>query len=239
MMKKLDLSQLDPLYDKKLKCIFCQQDFTSKRVRSRFVKPIRVESDFGPVFKKEEQNNPLYYYVTVCPHCGLSFSEDFGKRIGKAAKNAILEEITKKIDKSVNYSYVRDFDTAVRAFKLAIYSAELLNEKHMVFANLCLRLAWLYRGEGMNNEEVRFLHLAALEFEQSYLNTDFNPETTPEMQVLYLVGELYRKLGKYQEAVKYFSSVVDHPDRSRYMKYVNLARDQWKLAAEEYREVKR
>lgn len=238
MERKIDLSRLEPLYDKKVQCPFCELSFTTKKVRSRFVKPQRVDSDFGPIFLKNDGNNPLYYYVVVCPHCGFSFNEDFAKHMGQIARKNVQKEITEKMDKNIDYGGVRDFDKAVRAYKLAIYSGQLSGEKHIVFANLCLRLAWLNRGAGLNEEEMRFLQLAALEFEQSYLNTDFNPETTPEMQVLYLVGELNRKLSQYDKAVRYFATVVEHPDRSRYMKYVNMARDQWKLTVSEYREKK-
>lgn len=238
MLTKIDLSTLEPLYDKKFSCPFCKEAFTSKKVRSRFVKPLRTDSDFGPLFDANEENNPLYYYVIVCPHCGFSFTEDFSKNISQMNRNKIQQEITDKIEKTIDYCGPRDFDLAVRASKLAIYTGQLLQEKHAVMGNLCLRLAWLYRGAGKKEEETRFLQLSAIEFEQSFINTDFNSETTPEMQILYLVGELNRKLGNYQQAVNYFSKVVEHPDRSRYVKYVNLAREQWKIAVEEYREQK-
>lgn len=238
MLKKPDLSQLEPLYDKKIECPFCHNLFTSKKVRSRFVKPIKAESDFGPIYKKDDRNNPLYYYVTVCPHCGFSFTEDFSHLIGQAARNKVQTEITAKMDKMTDFCGERSIEQAVRAYKLAIYAGQLVKEKHIVFANLCLRLAWLQRNAANKDEERRFLQLAASEYEQSYMHSDFNTETTPEMSILYLIGELSRRLGKFNEAIKYFTKVLEHPDRSRYMKYTTLARQQWKAAVDEYRENK-
>ncbi|NLI92983.1 MAG: DUF2225 domain-containing protein [Peptococcaceae bacterium] len=234
----MDLSTLDPLYDKKVKCPYCHNTFTTKKVRSRFVKPLKVEQDFGPVFKDGEGNNPLLYYVTVCSECGFSFSEDFSNHISQTARNKIQKEISEKMDRVTDFWGKRDFNQAVRAYKLAIYSGQLVQEKHIVFANLCLRLAWLYRSTDNQKEESRFLQLAASEFEKSYIHTDFNPETTPELSILYLIGEINRRLGNYNVAIKYFTAVAEHPDRSRYTKYVNYAREQWQLAAREYREKK-
>lgn len=236
MINKINKSGLEPLYDKKVQCPICKHSFTTKKVRSRFVKPQRVDSDFGPVFNQNDGNNPLYYYATVCPQCGFSFTEEFSNSIGQLAKQKVQQELSEKMDKSTDYCGERDFEKAVKACKLAIYSAQLTREKHIVFANICLRLAWLNRGAAKKKEESRFIQLAASEFEQSYINTDFNTETTPEMQILYIIGELNRKLGKYNEAVKFFNTVVEHPDRSRYMKYVHLAREQWQVAVEEFRE---
>lgn len=232
---KEDLSKLEPLYDKTYECAFCGLSFKTKKVRSRFVKPRGTDSDFGPIFSPGESNNPLLYFIDVCPQCGLAFTEDFARAYSQTVKQRIQQEITDKMDKSANYCGERDFAKAVKAYKLAIYSAQVTRERHIAFANVCLRLAWLYRCEGKHTEENRFTQLAAAEFEQSYINSDFNAENIPEMQILYIIGELNRKLGKYNEAVKYFTAVVEHEDRSRYTKYVKLAREQWQLTVHDYR----
>lgn len=227
---------IEPLYDKKYKCPFCEDKFTSKKVRSRYIKPLRVDKDFGPIFK-EELPNPLYYYAVVCPECGFSFSEDFAGYLSKAARERIENDIRKKWDKS-NYCGKRDLEAAVKSYKLAIYSGQLAYEKHIVFANLCLRLAWIYRNVGDNSEENRFLQLAAKELEESYMSSDFVGVSMTEIQILYLTGEIKRRIGQYNEAVRFFTSVVEHPDKNSYHKYVNLSREQWKLAVQEFREQK-
>lgn len=238
MMNNINTSSLEPLYDKTVQCLFCEQLFTSKKVRSRFVRPLKTDSDFGPLFGIDDKNNPLFYFVAVCPHCGFSFTGDFSKHIGQISKKKVQQEITNKMDKSSNFCGARDFDKAVKAYKLAIYSAQLVGEKHIIFANLCLRLAWLNRGVENTAEEMRFLELAVSEFELSFIHTDFDSEIIPEIHILYLIGEINHKLGKYDEAVKYFSAVIEHSDKSRYVKFVNLAREQWKITVEEYRKRK-
>lgn len=230
-------NNLEPLYDSKIQCVLCDEQFTSKKVRTRFIKPQRVDSDFGQIFR-EDDYSPLFYYVTVCPHCGFTFTEDFNKSIPQTIREKTREKIVDKADRSIAYAGPRDINLAVRSFKLAIYYAQLVNEKHYVLARLCHRLAWVYRGIGNTEEETRFLTLACTEYEQSYIYTDFNSEVVPEIMILYTIGELNRRLGKYNEAVKYFSTVCEHTDRSRYMKYVNMARAQWTDAVQEYRDQK-
>lgn len=233
-----DLKQLEPLYNKKVECLCCSSVFSTKKIRSRYVKPQRVESDFGPVFGQKDYS-PLYYYVLSCPHCGFSFTEDFSPLVSQAAKEKISREITSKMDKNIDYCGERDSSQAIKTYMLAIYCAELVKEKPIVFAHLCLRLAWIFRTQNKESEEQRFLSLALSKYEEAFINSEFNPERTPELQILYMIGELNRRLGKYQEAVKYFSIITEHDDGSRYTKYVNLARQQWRLAVEEFREKKK
>ncbi|KUO61953.1 MAG: hypothetical protein APF84_04785 [Gracilibacter sp. BRH_c7a] len=227
-------SQLEPLYDKKVDCPFCGKRFTTKKVRSRFIKPLRVDSDFCPIFSNGS-HSPLYYYVVICPECGFAFTEDFTSYFSHVSRDNVNKEITAKMDKNVNYCGERSFESSIRTYKLAIYSAQLVKEKHIVFAHLCLRLAWAYRGNGDSQEESRFLKLALNEYEKAFINSDFDSEKIPEMQVLYMIGELNRRLGNYSEAVKFFTAVTEHGDKSKNMKYVNIAREQWKLAVEENR----
>jgi len=234
-MEKKELSDMNPLYDKKVQCPVCNHLFSSKKVRTRFIKSSRTDSDFGMLFARDDMNNPLFYYVMVCPQCGFSFSEDVKRPVPQTAKDRVKIEITDKMDNNIDYCGERDFSMAEKTFKLAIYSGQLIGEKHIAFARLCLRLAWLYRGIEKREEEMRFIKLAVSEFEQSYINSDFNPENTPEIYILYMIGELNRRLGNHNEALKYFASVTEHPDKSRNVKYVNMARNQWKLAVEEYK----
>ncbi|NLL53009.1 MAG: DUF2225 domain-containing protein [Peptococcaceae bacterium] len=234
-MIKNNPPKLEPLYDKKVQCILCRHSFTTKKVRSRFVKPKQTDTDFGPLFAPEDGNNPLLYYVVICPQCGYSFTQDFRKSISGTAKQIIIDKISSKKGEDFDYSAQRDFAIAERAYKLAIYCGQLTKEKSIALAKLCLRLGWLYRNVGNESEELRFLNFAAEEFEQAYIKSEFDPLNTPEIYILYMIGELKRRLGAHNEAVQYFSAVTEHQDRSRYTKYVNLARKQWRLTAEEYR----
>nr|WP_315900315.1 DUF2225 domain-containing protein [Cytobacillus firmus] len=60
------MQQLKPTYDKKCECRVCRQSFTTKKLRSRFVKAADYDSDFCPNYS-DESMNPLLYHIHTCP----------------------------------------------------------------------------------------------------------------------------------------------------------------------------
>jgi len=234
-----DLSQLDPLYDKLLKCLFCGQEFKTKKIRSRFIKPVRTETDFYQIYE-EGQLNPLHYYVAVCPGCAFAFTEEFTAFISARIRPEVQAELVRwRAGNSKNYCEKRTLPEAIETYTRALKLTELLKEKNITQASLYVRLAWIYRGQSDLANEKRYLQLAADFYEQSFITGDFAGTNLTEVQLLYMLGELRRRLGDYRGAVNNFSKVVQHPDRTRYNKFVNMARDQWKVAVEDYRKMKR
>lgn len=110
--------------------------------------------------------------------------------------------------KGNNYSGKRTFQEAVNTYKLGIYSATLKREKHIVLAGLYMRLAWLYRTYQVPDQEVRFMRLALEEYTASYNKDDFVGTHMSEVRLLYLIGELHRRLNQPKQAVLYFSKVI-------------------------------
>jgi len=62
------------LYDKRYRCLFCGQEFTNKKPRASSIRQIRRDPDFCGHYQGE---NPYFYEVAVCPHCGYAFTPDF------------------------------------------------------------------------------------------------------------------------------------------------------------------
>jgi uncharacterized protein (DUF2225 family) len=54
-----------------------------------------------------------------------------------------------------------------------------------------------------------------------------------EIKLTYLIGELHRQLGDYNQALRYFSRVVEHPMKASEPQMVRTARDQWQMMREE------
>jgi uncharacterized protein len=226
---------MDALYAKKVNCPFCGNDFSSLRVRSRFSAPYKIDSDFCPHYK-EGDSNPHFYFVKVCPECGFSFTDEFSNTFPSGTKELIKFKITVGWKKK-EFGQVRDVQKAIESIKLAIYSATLKKEKHSVLAGLCLRLAWIYRTENNEVEEERFMKLALQEYEESFLYSDFKGTSMSELRVLFLLGELSRRLREFKKAVSYFSKIAEHPNRYDEPKILDMARKQWKIAAEQNREI--
>ena len=228
------MQPLEPFYEKKLTCVFCGKLFTSLRVRSRFAIPYKTDSDFCPHYRAGNYN-PHFYFVNVCPECGFAFSEDFSDQFPNGTKEIIRVQITGNWTKR-NFGQVRDIQQALESYKLAILAGSLKKEKNVVLAGLCLRLAWLYRSENNAEQEKRFMGIALKAYEESFVLSDFGGTPMSEIRVLFMIGELSRRLGQYQKAVAYFSKVIQHKNAKDEQKIVNMVREQWRLTMEEKRQ---
>ncbi|MGG5252827.1 DUF2225 domain-containing protein [Neobacillus sp. SM06] len=219
------MTELEPLYDKKLECLLCKQPFTSKKVRSRFVKIKEVDTDFCPVYESDEVN-PLLYPIHVCPACGFSFSDDFSKYFPPGAKESIQTKVT---DRWVprNFGTERTIQQAIQAYKLAIYCGTLKKEKHVLLAGMYLRTAWFYRSLKEEQQELRFLKLAGEEYEQSYMEDDFKGSQVSEVKILYLIGELSRRIKDVDKATKFFSMVIERQKQTVEPKIIEMAKERW------------
>jgi uncharacterized protein len=219
------MTQLVPLYDKKYTCSMCENSFTTKKVRSRFVKVLRFDTDFAPLYA-DGFENPNFYYINVCPDCGYSFSDDFSHYFPPGAKQIIQERICSQWVPH-NYGEERTIQEAVNTFKLAAYCSMLKKEKHIVSAGLYIRIAWLYRSSENHDQEMRFLKLALKEYTESYSTGDFKGTQVSELRLMYLIGELSRRVGQTQDAVRFFSRVIEKQRQSAEPQIIALAKERW------------
>jgi uncharacterized protein len=219
------MGQLEPLYDRHLTCVVCHQSFTTQKIRSRFIKAVKYDTDFFTHYEKEELN-PIFYHVNVCPHCGFSTTEDFSPYFPPNSLDTIKEKVWNQW-KVQNYGEKRTIEQAINSYKLALYCASLKKEKHITIAGLLLRLAWLYRIKGNEQSEMHFLTYARQEYIESYSKDDFRGTQMSEARILYMIGELSRRMGDYKQSAFYFSQIIQKHARSGDQKIVEMARDRW------------
>ncbi|WP_103105771.1 DUF2225 domain-containing protein [Brevibacillus reuszeri] len=226
------------LYDKNCRCRHCEATFTTKRIRSGTLTMVKRDSDFYTTFT-EQSLNPIYYTVSVCPQCGFAFSDQFRDKLAPWQKQVVDEQISAKWTPK-DFGHIRTLGEAIVSYKLAIYAAELTDQPHAVKAGLYLRLAWLYRSQENTDEEIRFIDMAVDEYEQSYIHTDYlrSDKEMSEVRLLYLIGELYRRLEKFDLAIKYFGKALAFRNHTIESGIIRMAQDQWQVAREEYREKK-
>ena len=225
------MEPLQPLYDKNVACLYCKRAFTTKKLRSRFAKVVRYDTDFCPVYK-EGTVNALHYYISVCPHCGFSFSEDFSRYFPPSTMESIEDKICSRWQPH-HFSDTRNKEEAIDTYKLASYCGLLKKEKHIILAGLYLRIAWLYRSTSKPTQEKRFLKMALSEYEASYSTGDFSGSQVSEARVLYLAGDIAKRLGERKAAIKFFSMVLEKQKDIRETSLVQMARDRWQEIKEE------
>lgn len=219
------MTNIEPLYDKKCECPICSNKFTTKKIRSRFIKLESISTDFCPIYFIPE-HNPILYQINVCPSCGFSFSEDFSVRFLNGTKEIIIEKVCSKWHPQ-SFSNERNFDDAIKTYKLAIYCAMLKKEKHILLAGFYLKLAWLYRYLGDEIQEQRFLNNALHEYTTSYSTQDYQGTQMSEIRILYLLGELSIRTGQIKEASPYFSKIIEKQRTTTETKIVEMTKERW------------
>lgn len=221
--------EADVLYQKKVKCPICNNDFTTSKMRSTKVRIDKVDGDLMNHYIGE---NPTKYQVFVCPKCGYSAMENSFNSIRAAQKEIIKKHVSEKW-KPREYSGPRTDDDAIECYMLALYCGQLIGLKKYELGNIALRIAWFYRAKGNSNEEIRFLQNALELFEQAFYTEDLTRSSMDEITMSYLIGELHRRLGRKKDAIVWFGKTVSNPLIKDNPRIENLAREQWALAKEE------
>lgn len=210
---------VEPLYEISVTCTFCTNTFKSMKVRSSFKKASKSDTDFCIHYKGI---NPDYYVVRICPFCGYAHSENFSDKWTSAQREVFYEKVSQNWSMR-DYCRERNWDDALQSYKLALLSAQIKNEKSRVVAGLLHHLAWLYRIKGDWEQEERFLTFAL----EAYVNV-FETEGMDlnNARLMYLMGELNRRLKRFPDAVKWFSRIIN--DRKIMdAGMIRASREQW------------
>lgn len=220
------------LYKKDVLCPCCAHKFSTSKVRSKFIKLVKVDDDLCNHY---ESVNPLFYEITVCPRCGYSFQDENGGLIDHKTK----EEIDKRLPAlwlKKDYTGFRDIGLAIETFKLAIACQMARRVKDSQKGMLYLKLGWLYRiVNDPKNESVCMAE--AVRFLTASFEKEHFADPKSEINVLYLIGVLNKKMGNFKEASLWLDRVLRHPMRHRYSGVVNRARENWQFLRSEMQEV--
>ena len=219
---------MEQLYDKNVNCPLCSTKFFTKQVRTKALRLIKQDKDFMPHYQGE---NPIKYIVFVCPNCGYAATEEKFDFVYGWEKEKILKEVSSKWRKR-SYGGIRTLDEAIDTCKLALYVGQLLEESKLYLGSIALNTAWLYRLKEDKDEERRFLNIARKLYEEAYYKEDLLGSNMDEFKLAYLIGELNRRLGEVENAIKWFNIVVSKPNSNLNPTVRKLAVEQWRLAKE-------
>lgn len=216
---------VEPLYEISVKCTYCDNSFKSMKVRPSFKKASKTDADFCVHYR---DINPDYYVVRICPYCGYAHTENFSDKWKPAQREAFDEKVAKNWSMR-SYSGERTWEETVQSYKLALLSAQIKEEKSRVIAGLLHHLAWLYRTKGDWEQEKRFLTFALEAYVNVYENEGMDLNNA---RLMYLMGELNRRLGRFNEAVKWFSRIIN--DRKIMdAAMIRASREQWTITRED------
>ncbi len=217
------------LYNKKIMCPVCNREIEVTKVKT---KGCKVKSRDTDMCVHYEDLNVLFYDVWVCENCGYAALQD--KFEGLFTKDIAV--IRDKISKNwVKRSFIgeRDADKAIEAFKLALLTLKVRNAKASELAKVCLRIAWLYRDKNDSKRETEFLNFALNSYNEAYLKERFPLDKLDEYTCMYIIAELFRRVGKLDDSILWFSRIVSSAEARRNPKLIDMARDQYQLAKDE------
>ena len=220
-----EMSGVEPLYQIEVTCTYCQTTFHTSRVRPSFKKAKSTDTDFCVYYKGV---NPDYYVVRVCPTCGYACTENFSDKWTNLQRKVFEERVAKQWNMK-DYGKERSWDEAVRSYKLALISAQIKGEKDRVIAGLLHHISWLYRYKGLEQQEKRFLQYAL----DTYVNV-YQTEggDVNNARLMYLIGELNRRLHYYNEAVQWFGRIINDK-KIMDAAMIRASREQWAATRED------
>ncbi len=207
---------MDNLFKKTVQCSVCDNSFESAKVRRSKVAVKSIDTDFFTVYRGD---NPLFYLVYICPHCGFGFTENF-KKPTEEMQEAFLKLLSPLPG---DYSGHRTLEMGIQAYERALECAHLLNTKNQVLAGLTLHLTWFYREAGNSEKENEYLQKALDYFTAAY---EREVESGTLAKTLYLMGELSRRLGDERRAVQCFGRIIGD-QTIRDAGIIRMARERW------------
>ncbi|GAB6988014.1 DUF2225 domain-containing protein [Paenibacillus pini] len=216
---------LEPLYSIDVTCYNCEHKFTSSRVRPSYKKAIRTDSDFCSYYKNE---NPDFYVVRVCPECGFASTENSLERLNDTQKKDFREKIGNRWIKR-DFGGKRNWDVALETYKLALLCAQTIGDTERIVASILHHISWLHRYKGDELQERRFLTYCL----ESYIRVyELEGVGANNARLLYLIGELNRRIGEFTNAVKWFARVINDKNIID-SAMIRASREQWAVLREQ------
>jgi uncharacterized protein (DUF2225 family) len=224
-----------PLWKKKLTCPFCGLEFETLRLRQGAIRVKEKWTDFGSLY---EGTSPTLYAITVCQHCLVAARNDEFDKLNPAYEPKLMEfskraraqsakpDLFGADELSVEQS-LRRHDLAIACHKLRAHgeAGEL--------AGLWLHIVWIHRVNGNVDAERKALEQAVAAYQQFYEKGSKLPEKLGEPGVVYLIGELYRRLGDYRQARTYFARALSSKELGAYPNVEGLLREQMLVAKDQ------
>ena len=229
--------EADFLYEKKYTCPVCGEEFTALTIRTGKVHVKKVDMDLKPNY---EQVDEIKYDIIACPDCGYAalgryFNGLTARQIDEVRNKICMHFKAQKEKKSI-YTY----KDARERYQLALANAIVKNAKDSEKAYLCLKTAWLIRGEtasfvqgqtpdyetrkAQNDEEEMELLKNALDgLVLARQKEDFPIAGMNTMTLDYLLAALYLETGQYDYASKMIGEILVSRTANSHMK--DRARD--------------
>jgi hypothetical protein len=233
---KPKVSEADILFEKSYTCPCCDKEFKAKTVRTGKVKLASQDTDLRP---KYQLMDALKYDAIVCPHCGYAALNRFFNYLSDGQRKLVKEQISANFKGMEEDKEVYSYEDAITKHKLALVNTIVKKGKTSEKAYTCLKFAWILRGKAeelpkdtpdydkvikeLGEQEKELISDAYEGFTQAFMKETFPICGMDELTCTYLVADLARRSGKYDEAMRWVSKVITARDANERIK--NKARE--------------
>lgn len=245
--EKPKVTEADLLFEKSYTCPCCDKEFKAKTIRTGKVKLEGADTDLRP---KYQLVDALKYDAIVCPNCGYAALNRFFNYLASIQRKLIKEQISANFKGLEENGAVYSYDDAIARHKLALVNTIVKKGKTSERAYTCMKLAWILRGKAeslpketpdydkvikqLKAEEDELISNAYEGFTQAFMKENFPICGMDELTSSYLVADLARRSGKYEEALRWISKVITAREANERIK--NKARELKELIREDYQE---
>lgn len=246
-VEKAKITEADILFEKSYTCPCCDKEFKVKTVRTGKVKLESADTDLRP---KYQLVDALKYDAIVCPNCGYAALNRFFNYLASVQRKLIKENISTNFKGLEETGAVYTYDDAIARHKLALVNTIVKKGKISERAYTCLKLAWILRGKAetlpketpdydkvmkeLKAEEDELILNAYEGFTQAFMKESFPICGMDELTSSYLVADLARRSGRYEEALRWISKVITAREANERIK--NKARELKELIREDCQE---
>lgn len=202
-------------YPKDVKCPLDGQKFTIMVTASY--------TTFGSYkdFQKTGAIGDLYEsMINSCPKCHFSgYEDDLETKYNKSQKEDIYKILEPYADMKMN-----DWIECEIAAKIYQY----LNKKNDAIASIYLVGSYFLRTDGLQIDKRKELQNNCISYLIKALDAKEYEKKESYASIYYLVAELYRRVGNFDEAIKYFDLAINDKDKADWV--LEVAKEQKALA---------
>ena len=119
----------------------------------------------------------------------------------------ITEKITPNY-KHIEYEIPLKLADALARYKQALACAQAMGSKSSMKAIICLKMSWIYRDANDAKGEMTLIRLAYTALKDAFMTESFPLGTMDEPTAKYMIAELARRLGEFDEALKMIGDVI-------------------------------
>lgn len=185
-------------------CKVCNNDFKQNVVRDTKLKYISSDFDLHANYEPIE---PLLYDVYVCPHCGYSATSMFFNKIPNVHIPKILQHITPRYTPR-KFNKVLSYNDGIDRHKMALLTSMVRGAKPSELGYVCVKIAWLYRIVGNEEQYIAFANKAITELEKAYSEEYFPICEMKEATFEYLVASFMYAVGRYDDGYQWLGRVI-------------------------------